>query len=43
MDGKTGAEDLVSKVLHDPSVLQWLAAAPKGGAGEGGAGEGGGA
>jgi type VI secretion system protein ImpB len=41
MDGKTGAEDLVSKVLHDPSVLKWLAAAPKGGAGEGGAGEGG--
>jgi type VI secretion system protein ImpB len=36
MDGKTGAEDLVSKVLHDPSVLKWLAAAPKGGAGEGG-------
>ena len=36
MDGKTGAEDLVSKVLHDPSILQWLAAAPKG-AGEEGA------
>src|SRR5215831_7638782 len=35
MDGKSGAEDLVSKVLHDPSILQWLAAAPKG-AGEGG-------
>lgn len=39
MDGKTGAEDLVSKVLHDPNVLNLLAAAPKPGAG----GEGGGA
>jgi type VI secretion system protein ImpB len=35
MDGKTGAEDLVNKVLHDPSVLKWLAATPKGA--EGGA------
>ena len=40
MDGKTGAEDLVSKVLHDPSLLKWLAAAPKGDGGEGGAGGG---
>ena len=29
MDGKSGAEDLVSKVMHDPSMLKWLAAAPK--------------
>ncbi len=29
MDGKTGAEELVSKVMHDPSLLKWLAAAPK--------------
>jgi type VI secretion system protein ImpB len=36
MDGKTGAEDLVSKVLHDPSLLKWLAEAPKGGTGDGG-------
>jgi type VI secretion system protein ImpB len=41
MDGKTGAEDLVSKVLHDPSVLNWLAAAPKDKGGEGGGGAGG--
>jgi len=33
MDGKTGAEDLVSKVMHDPSILKWLAATPKGGEG----------
>src|SRR5258707_15830688 len=29
MDGKTGAEDLVAKVLKDPALLQALASAPK--------------
>jgi type VI secretion system protein ImpB len=29
MDGKTGAEDLIAKVLHDPALLNALAAAPK--------------
>lgn len=29
MDGKTGAEELLSKVLKDPTLLQSLAAAPK--------------
>ena len=29
MDGKTGAEDLIAKVLGDPSLLQALASAPK--------------
>jgi len=29
MDGKTGAEELVSKLLQDSSLLQTLAAAPK--------------
>lgn len=29
MDGKTGAEDLIVKVLNDPTLLQALAAAPK--------------
>jgi type VI secretion system protein ImpB len=29
MDGKTGAEDLLGKVLQDPSLLQALASAPK--------------
>lgn len=29
MDGKTGAEELVSKLLHDRSLLQALASAPK--------------
>jgi len=29
MDGKAGAEDLIGKVLKDPAVLGWLAAAPK--------------
>lgn len=28
MDGKTGAEDLISKLLQDPSLLQALAAQP---------------
>jgi type VI secretion system protein ImpB len=29
MDGKTGAEELISKVLTDPSLLQALASTPK--------------
>lgn len=29
MDGKTGAEELIAKVLNDPSLLQSLVAAPK--------------
>jgi type VI secretion system protein ImpB len=29
MDGKTGAEDLLAKVLRDPALLQALASAPK--------------
>lgn len=29
MDGKTGAEDLIAKVLQDPALLQTLADAPK--------------
>lgn len=29
MDGKTGAEELIAKVLNDPALLQSLAAAPK--------------
>ncbi|MCP5419760.1 MAG: type VI secretion system contractile sheath small subunit [Gammaproteobacteria bacterium] len=29
MDGKTGAEELITKVLNDPALLQALAAAPK--------------
>jgi type VI secretion system protein ImpB len=29
MDGKTGAEELINKVLKDPALLQTLAAAPK--------------
>jgi len=29
MDGKTGAEDLIAKVMQDPALLQALAAAPK--------------
>jgi type VI secretion system protein ImpB len=29
MDGKTGAEKLIAKVLQDPALLQALAAAPK--------------
>ena len=28
MDGKSGAEDLITKVLNDPTLLQSLAAAP---------------
>jgi len=29
MDGKTGAEDLLNKVLADPTLMQALASAPK--------------
>lgn len=29
MDGKTGAEELMNRVLQDPALLQALAAAPK--------------
>lgn len=29
MDGKTGAEELISRVLQDPALLQSLASAPK--------------
>ena len=29
MDGKTGAEDLISKVMQDPGLLKSLASAPK--------------
>src|SRR5215210_1618799 len=29
MDGKSGAEDLIAKVLKDPTLLQALASAPK--------------
>lgn len=29
MDGKTGAEDLIAKVMKDPALLQSLASAPK--------------
>lgn len=31
MDGKTGAEELISKALQDPTLLQALASAPKDG------------
>ena len=29
MDGKSGAEELVAKLLHDPTLLKTLASAPK--------------
>ena len=29
MDGKSGAEDLIARVLKDPALLQSLASAPK--------------
>jgi type VI secretion system protein ImpB len=29
MDGKTGAEELIAKILNDPGLLQSLAAAPQ--------------
>ena len=35
MDGKSGAEELIGKVLADPALLQTLAAAPAKPAGEG--------
>ena len=38
MDGKTGAEELIAKVLKDPALLETLAKAPK----EGGEPQGGG-
>ncbi|MGV8986901.1 MAG: type VI secretion system contractile sheath small subunit [Cypionkella sp.] len=30
MDGKTGAEELITRVMQDPALLKSLAAAPKG-------------
>jgi type VI secretion system protein ImpB len=42
MDGRTGAEDLIAKLLKDPALLQSLAAAPKpesGAEGEAGSGK----
>ena len=35
MDGKTGAEKLIAKVLNDPALLQALASAPKAESAEG--------
>ncbi len=35
MDGKTGAEKLIAKVLNDPTLLQALASAPKADGAEG--------
>ena len=32
MDGKTGAEDLITKIMQDPALLKTLAAQPKPGA-----------
>jgi type VI secretion system protein ImpB len=29
MDGKTGAEELITKAMNDPALLQSLASAPK--------------
>jgi len=29
MDGKTGAEELIARVIKDPALLQSLAAAPR--------------
>jgi type VI secretion system protein ImpB len=39
MDGKSGAEELITKVLNDPALLQSLAAAPKPDAADGKSGE----
>jgi len=39
MDGKTGAEELIARVLKDPALLKSLAAAPKQDDGEGAAAE----
>ena len=41
MDGKSGAEELMAKVMADPTLLQALASAPKPGAEGEGEGEGG--
>jgi type VI secretion system protein ImpB len=38
MDGKTGAEELIAKLLNDPALLQALSAAPKPTADSAGAG-----
>ena len=35
MDGKSGAEELINKVLQDPALLQTLAAQPAPDAGKG--------
>jgi type VI secretion system protein ImpB len=29
MDGKTGAEDLIAKLLQEPALMQALTSAPK--------------
>jgi predicted component of type VI protein secretion system len=29
MDGKSGAEELISKILHDKTLLETLAKSPK--------------
>ncbi|HEY5313304.1 MAG TPA: type VI secretion system contractile sheath small subunit [Pirellulales bacterium] len=34
MDGKSGAEDLMAKIMNDPTLLQALASAPKPDAGQ---------
>lgn len=34
MDGKSGAEDLISKLINDENMMQTLASAPKPGSGE---------
>jgi type VI secretion system protein ImpB len=34
MDGKSGAEELISKVLNDPALLKSLAEKPKSDAGD---------
>ena len=39
MDGKTGAEELISKALKDPALLKSLADAPKPGAPDADAGK----
>jgi type VI secretion system protein ImpB len=31
MDGKTGAEELIAKILKDPALLETLAKTPKAG------------
>lgn len=39
MDGKTGAEELINKVLQDPALLQALASSPKADDGQSGEAE----